>query len=664
MKYYCKIQGRVSGPHRTREIKHLVADGSLGLNDHIRPENSQRWTRTSNVVGLAESLPCTDIPTAEAVDPLCEPTVAEPVEAPGDNSLKAKNQALAEEFSGVVRESVGQTSRILTFLSEARRVKDQRAKVQLLEQRFATSLVAAGLADPELNSELENVRRRIDEPQTSERTRIGLQKERMQLLKKIAREHDVKHESPDPDIAKLGKELTSARDLLNDLQGGLAERKTALKPNDTRAWRRVAIGLGSVTAMACCLGLAIVALAMVYSLSGDQPATVASDDSLAALKKSQLERDKQRSETQAELAQLISRGDEFSRDGQWKQAISMYQQAAVLDPESALPHSRRGRAHMAMDQHKTAIDKFDDAISRGSEDAATLANRGLCYLKLSNYAPAVRDFSSAIKLEPSTSRFYRVRGDAHRLSNNLDAAIRDYDSAIRLDKTAPSTYALRGRLRYSHRKDLDGAIKDFSQSLKLAPQVPQTYLWRAEALLDQQHYARAASDLKRCIELNPNLSHAYFLLAGAQMKNEAYPAAHEALRKYRKLKPDDLFSIAMRADIYQHQQDYGRAVKDLQTLVKHQPNNADLYELMASWKQKLGDSSYKEDLLTARRLRKPAQKQSSFNSGNLFAQPGYQSGYGSGIIDYEAEAIRRAKEEAEYEMRKYRQQMSYRGFNF
>jgi tetratricopeptide (TPR) repeat protein len=100
---------------------------------------------------------------------------------------------------------------------------------------------------------------------------------------------------------------------------------------------------------------------------------------------------------------FIMRGDLFSQEGRFEQAIQDFSQAIEL--KSLISDSvfvDRGKAYAAMKRYKLAIDDFNTVIHRnghkkwgGADLRDAIHNRGLVYETMGQEARAVADFARA-----------------------------------------------------------------------------------------------------------------------------------------------------------------------------------------------------------------------------------------------------------------------------
>ncbi|HTS40961.1 MAG TPA: tetratricopeptide repeat protein [Xanthobacteraceae bacterium] len=105
-----------------------------------------------------------------------------------------------------------------------------------------------------------------------------------------------------------------------------------------------------------------------------------------------------------ELAAIYyHRGIAYAKKGQYDRAISDFDHAIRLDPDSTYAFNNRGAAYARMGRFDVAIADFDEAIRINPSYATTYNNRGIAYAKKGQYERAIEDFDQAIRLDPNDS---------------------------------------------------------------------------------------------------------------------------------------------------------------------------------------------------------------------------------------------------------------------
>ncbi|HEX2330214.1 MAG TPA: tetratricopeptide repeat protein [Candidatus Angelobacter sp.] len=96
------------------------------------------------------------------------------------------------------------------------------------------------------------------------------------------------------------------------------------------------------------------------------------------------------------------------------------------------------------------------------------------------------------------------------------------------------------------------AERAFRQALPARPQDPEVHLGLGQALLYQQKYGDAETELGRAIQLKPDFADAYDYLADAARQNQHYELSIRVLDARAKYLPDNPKTYFLRAIAYDH----------------------------------------------------------------------------------------------------------------
>ena len=169
------------------------------------------------------------------------------------------------------------------------------------------------------------------------------------------------------------------------------------------------------------------------------------------------------------LENYINEGDEKTRSGHYKEAISDYSLVLEIDPNNAWAYS----------------------------------SRGFCWNKLERYILAIEDFTIAIKLEEDPKKkgyAYQNRGQSKILMENYEEAILDYNKALELNGKDAISYYERGICNFNLGRQKLGLI-DVNKAIALNDGYSYWYVERARIKEVLGDYEGALEDLERALEL-------------------------------------------------------------------------------------------------------------------------------------------------------------------
>jgi tetratricopeptide (TPR) repeat protein len=114
-----------------------------------------------------------------------------------------------------------------------------------------------------------------------------------------------------------------------------------------------------------------------------------------------------------QAVQLVQKGDEFTQQGHYDEAISEYTAAIELDPDLANAYLARGQAYYFKDKSLMAVADYSKAIELDPGYTAAYYSRGWAQLVNRAWDAAISDFSRAVELDPSLVRAYNGCGWAY-----------------------------------------------------------------------------------------------------------------------------------------------------------------------------------------------------------------------------------------------------------
>ena len=209
---------------------------------------------------------------------------------------------------------------------------------------------------------------------------------------------------------------------------------------------------------------------------------------------------------------FLNRGQLFSDNSKYPEALADFKYARELEPQNPLPNFNLGYSSYLAGDKESAIKYYTDAINSDSTFIKAFVNRGNVYSELDSSSKAINDFTSAIKLNPNDEMAFANRA---------------------------SEYFTIG--------DFQNSIDDLTEAINLNNQNPKYYYSRAEAKINIGNFLGAASDYTYIINLDSTDATAYYnrgiCYANIDLKNNAcedfvkagelgFFEAYEVINKY------------------------------------------------------------------------------------------------------------------------------------
>lgn len=161
---------------------------------------------------------------------------------------------------------------------------------------------------------------------------------------------------------------------------------------------------------------------------------------------------------------LISLGGSKANQGDYKGALTDYNQALLIDPNNVDAYFRRASTRYQLGDKQGSIEDFTHVLELSPDNAIAYYFRGVVRAELMGFQAAVGDIEKAISLDANNALFYLGRGLIRYAQGDSPGAITDFTESIRLKPGYLDAYKARGNTYYSL-KDYPSAIADYDKAL-------------------------------------------------------------------------------------------------------------------------------------------------------------------------------------------------------
>ncbi len=169
----------------------------------------------------------------------------------------------------------------------------------------------------------------------------------------------------------------------------------------------------------------------------------------------------------------------------------------------------RGMTKLEAGDSATAISDFEQALSLNPE--SSLARHNLAVLKKTTANSKEKEIllTEAIEKNPNLPYSYAERGLVRMKAGDLKGALEDYDEAIRLNPADPDYWLNRGLIK-EQSNDLYRALADYRQVITLKADYEKGWLNHGNVLVKQNRFAEAIEDYTVAITYYPEYGLAYY----------------------------------------------------------------------------------------------------------------------------------------------------------
>ncbi|MDY7014951.1 MAG: tetratricopeptide repeat protein [Cyanobacteriota bacterium] len=198
----------------------------------------------------------------------------------------------------------------------------------------------------------------------------------------------------------------------------------------------------------------------------------------------------------------MAAGNLLFRQRRYDEALLHYQSVMKLDPLIAIAPLKAGSICLRQQNLDSALNFFENALNLDPQSTnATFAYVGMgqVYLKREQYDAAVQQFRKALRLNPQMMMGRMMLASAYKRQGQLDAAIAELEAVQAADTQIPSSYLQLGSI-YLEQRNYGKAKAAFQAALKLDPKIPliktSIKFGLAEALIQENELQEAAKILR------------------------------------------------------------------------------------------------------------------------------------------------------------------------
>jgi len=264
----------------------------------------------------------------------------------------------------------------------------------------------------------------------------------------------------------------------------------------------------------------------------------------------------------------------FLRNYDWKNPITLWQDAAKKSPNKARVLTNLGNAYTLMGNIDLAIEKYQQSIRMNPFASETHTNLATAYRRKGKLDLAIETYKKALELDrqgEKKPKIYSNLGDVYFDKGMLEEAMESYENALKLNPSAYDVYWRRGILYYQ--KGLfDSAIEEFKKAVTVYPDYPLGYNSLGIIHDLKGEHRLAIEYYKKAIVLMPDYAEAYYNLG---ISYENLGELDEAVKTYQialGLNPYYLKAYNNLGNVYYKKGEYEKAIQQYEKALKFDPN--------------------------------------------------------------------------------------------
>ena len=232
------------------------------------------------------------------------------------------------------------------------------------------------------------------------------------------------------------------------------------------------------------------------------------------------------------------RGLEYAHQGQYRLALTDYNDAIALDKKCSEAFNNRAIAYGLFGEKMKAFNDYNQAVNLNPKFADAYYNRGLLYLEMNHLDTAVADFTTAINIDPDMADYFNYRGVALRLKGEYKKSFTDFNQALKINNNFAEAYYNRGIIYRTHKKYFL-AIANFNEALSIKPAYIDARFSRGMVFASLGTYDQAVKDFNYVLQ-NDSKNIDSLKNLGIVLKNmKRYEESSIQFKKILQIKPDD-----------------------------------------------------------------------------------------------------------------------------
>ena len=173
--------------------------------------------------------------------------------------------------------------------------------------------------------------------------------------------------------------------------------------------------------------------------------------------------------------ELFDRAKELYDTGDYKEALSLFEEFFQKNPEIYLLHYNIALCHQELGEYDKALENYKKFLEKRPNHSTTYYKMGLCYIGLKQFDKALESFEKTIEINPDDPNTYYNVAEVYFYIDHLEEAIKFYQKSIEKDPNFVDSYL---KLGYAYLKlnDKPNTIKYLEKYLELNPTSEQAEL--------------------------------------------------------------------------------------------------------------------------------------------------------------------------------------------
>jgi|GEM_PF-200558 tetratricopeptide (TPR) repeat protein len=212
----------------------------------------------------------------------------------------------------------------------------------------------------------------------------------------------------------------------------------------------------------------------------------------------------------------LALGDEARKRRTWDKARQYYRRAQEQGRDDARVRNALGETWYGEGDMRQALQAFQQAARLDASMPVPYVNIGRIYLKYGRFLDATAALTRAVELQPDDGGLQALLAEAYRGAGKTEKAIETYQKALQLAPDVAEYHYNLGFI-FEQNQQMRQAELMYEAALARQPRLPQGLFSLGTLRLDQERYSEAAVLFERLLAVQPDNAKAYFNLANVWM---------------------------------------------------------------------------------------------------------------------------------------------------
>ncbi|MBD2453666.1 tetratricopeptide repeat protein [Nostoc sp. FACHB-87] len=272
------------------------------------------------------------------------------------------------------------------------------------------------------------------------------------------------------------------------------------------------------------------------------------------------------------IYQLINQAEELVQAGEYKLAISVFQQVLQIDPHNIEALRQYGKYLTQIREFEQAFKAFKQAIEIAPTNVKLLSSYSTFLKKLGKNAQLIDIINTLIEIEPQNCITLAKSANTLASIGEYDNAFQLFEQSLQIEPNNPKTLASYANALASI-GEYDNAFQLFEQSLQIEPNNPKTLASYANALASIGEYDNAFQLFEQSLQIEPNNPIRLSRYAIALAAIGEYEQAFELFELSLEIEPQNPITLSKYANILAEIGKYEQAFELFELSLEIEPQN-------------------------------------------------------------------------------------------